>query len=199
MDKYLNNVNSGGSNHQRYKRCIYNIIKDMTVNTKLFHSKVFKTKENQKHAVVKIKEINQHTTKYTKYFINVDENIKKYGDLYKTFNDNLDKLTNKVNIMTTLKKIKEKHVQQAYECLITIDNYWNELDKIDSSINYSFIDTTFRKVQEELTEISLINGLMGSVEITNNINTSYTNNDEDGDVDEDVEDVDEDDDFSDFM
>jgi len=195
MDKYLNNVNSGGSNHQRYKRCIYNIIKDMTENTTLFHSNVFRTKENQKQAVVKIKEIHQHTKKYVDNFKNVDENIKKYIDLYTKYNVQLDELTVKVNMMTTLKKIKEKHVSQAYDGLITIDKYWNELDKIDSSINYSFIDTTYRKVQEELAEISLINGLMGGVEITNHSNTTYTNDEDD----EEDEDEDEDDAFSDFM
>ena len=36
MDKYLNNINTSGSNHQRYKRCIYNIIKDVNENITIF-------------------------------------------------------------------------------------------------------------------------------------------------------------------
>ena len=71
-------------------------------------------------------------------------------------------------------------------------NYSINLNYINSS--ESQIDTTYRKVQEELAEISLINGLMGGVEITNHSNTTYTN-----DADEDDDEDDDDDAFSDFM
>ena len=88
--------------------------------------------------------------------------------------------------MTTLKKIKEKHVADVYNYLQTIDQYRNELKEIDSSIDYIFIDDTFRKVQEELSEISLINGLMGDIENTKNkydgeVSESYYSESDDGD------------------
>jgi uncharacterized phage infection (PIP) family protein YhgE len=175
MDKYLKNINSSGSKHQMYKRCIFDIIKDMTENIKLFHSNILKIKKNQTEIIVKIKQINDYTEKYIKNFTNVNEIINKYNEQYSLYSIKINDINTKVNIIPTLKKIKEKHVQEAYNYLETINNYWIELDNINSSINYSFINKIFKKVKEELSEISVISGLIDDIEITNSNNITNKN------------------------
>lgn len=165
MDKYLKKVNNGGSNHQMYKRCIFDIIKDMRESIDRFNSNVFRTKEYQSHVVVKVNEIINTTTKYSHKIKDVDKIIKEYSNLYLEYSKQIKELQTKINMITTLKKIKEKHVKQACEYLEKIDFFWNQLDEIDSSINYNFIDEIYKKVQVELSEISLISGLMDGVEI----------------------------------
>ena len=166
MEKYLNSVNKCGSNHQMYKRCIFNIIKDMRKSIDDLNSHILAVQKNHKLIVVKKNEINLATKKYVKKFNGIDESIIKYNTLYKKYIDELEKLYVKVEEMTSLKKIKEKHVQTACDYLQKITNYFDELDDIDSSINYSSIDEAYRKVQVELSEISLINGLMDGVDVT---------------------------------
>lgn len=176
MDKYLKNINSSGSKHQMYKRCIFDIIKDMTENINLFHSNISKIKKKQNDVIVKIKQINDYTEKYIKIFTCVNEIINKYNEQYSLYSIKINEINTKVNLIPNLKKIKEKHVREACNCLETINNYRTKLDNIDSSINYSFIEETFKKVKKELSEISLISGLMDSVEITNSNNITNKNN-----------------------
>lgn len=191
MDKYLNNVNTSGSNHQRYKRCIYNIIKDVNDNITIFHSNVSITKENQKQVTDKITQITNHDSKYCENFSNINKIIQQFNEMHTSYLVKIDDIVAKINLMTTLKKIKEKHVADAYNYLQTIDNYRNELRKIDSSIDYIFINDTFRKVQEEISEISLINGLMGDIETKKNIPDEKEDSDYYSESDND--------DFDDFM
>ena len=191
MDKYLNNVNTSGSNHQRYKRCIYNIIKDVNDNITIFHSNVSITKENQKQVTDKITQITNHDSKYCENFSNINKIIQQFNEMHASYLVKIDDIVAKINLMTTLKKIKEKHVADAYNYLQTIDNYRNELRKIDSSIDYIFINDTFRKVQEEISEISLINGLMGDIETKKNIPDEKEDSDYYSESDND--------DFDDFM
>ena len=189
MDKYLNNINTSGSNLQRYKRCIYNIIKDVNENITIFHSNVSITKENQKQVTEKITQITNHDSKYCENFSNINKIIQQYSEMYTSYLVKIDDIVAKINLMTTLKKIKEKHVTDAYNYLQTIDQYRDELKKIDSSIDYGFIDDTFRKVQEEQSEISLINNLMGDIENTKNedmyeVSEHYYSESDDGDLDD---------------
>ena len=73
--------------------------------------------------------------------------------MYTSYLVKIDDIAVKINLMTTLKKIKEKHVADAYNYLQTIDQYRNELKEIDSSIDYIFIDVLSKSSRRTIGDI----------------------------------------------
>ena len=182
MDKFKSNyINFNGSNHQRNKRCLYDLLKYTDDNKEelSLYTKEIKVQHND--LLKKIGEISMHiSSNHIDFIEKIKTNIINFDEIYDEQKNELVEITNTINNILNLKKIKDKHVENIFQLYQKVLNFNKTLEDINNMIDYNAFNKIHLKIVQQISDLSLFSNLLEG-EDTTVVNIKNDNSDEESD------------------
>lgn len=168
MDEFKSNyINFNGSNHQRNKRCIFDLLKYTNDNEQKLSLYVKKIKIQHNNLLLKISEISMHLLPNQIDFIEkIKTNIINFDEINYEQNNELNEITKTINNTLNLKKIKDKHVENIFQLYQKFLNFNKTLEDIDNMIDYNAFNKIHLKIVQQISDLSLVSNLLEGEDTT---------------------------------
>lgn len=164
-----NYINFNGSIHQKNKRCLFDMIKnidDIKIELDNYSQKI--TIEHQ-DLHQKINEIIKHITPEQKKIINeLKTHVNTFRIKHKEQIQEIVNVLSIINNIISLKKIKDKHVEDSFLLYQKLLTFNDTLVDINNKIEYNAFNKIYLRIVEQLSDLSMFSNLL-----VGNDNTNY--------------------------
>ena len=182
-----NYINFSGSIHQKNKRCLFDMIKNIDDIKIELDKYIHKITIDHQDLHQKINEIIEHINPEQKKFMDeIKTHINTFELKHKEQLKEINDVLCIINNITSLKKIKDKHVEDNFLLYQKIQTFNDILIDINNRIEYNAFNKIYQRIIEQLSDLSMFSNLL---EGTGTTNTNY-----DFSIEQE-----NDDDFDDFM